>query len=333
MKNLIKYICSAALVISLSGCKDKSRIEMSFPDKYEGKTVELISFSDSTILASDIIKDGKALFESEESDSLRFPLFTQIVVDGRIRAYYIMEKGSVELTDSMSVPVGSPLNEKFAEMLATMDSIENLDDMVLYTNYAEMKYNENRDNVLGVYFGVEWLKYAEPQKVDSFLNLASEDFRNSERVKYYEKYADHRAATAPGMRYVDFEGETASGKKVKLSSCITEGKYTLIDFWASWCPYCVKELPELMSLKADYEDKGFEIIGVAVRDKSEDTEAMVIKKEITWKVLYNTQKIPYDIYGFSGIPYHILIGPDGTIISRGENASQIRNRLESLLTD
>jgi hypothetical protein len=58
---------------------------------------------------------------------------------------------------------------------------------------------------------------------------------------------------------------------------------------------------------------------------------MVAKQELPWKVLYNTQKAPYDIYGFSGIPHHILIGPDGTIISRGENADQIKERLSTLL--
>ncbi len=333
MKKALSYFFSALISMSFTACKEKSKIEMNFPERYEGKTVELISYSDSVILASDVIKDGKAEFETEENDSIKFPLFTQIVIDGRIRAYYIMEKGMVVLADSMSVPTGSPLNDKFAGMLSTMDSIENLDDMVLYTDYAEKRYNENRENVLGAYFGVEWMKYAEPQKVDSFLRLAPEAFRISPKVKYYENFARHRAMTGPGMKYTDFEGENSKGEKVWLSSYVTPGKYTLIDFWASWCPYCIKELPELMSLHSDFGDKGFEIVGVAVRDKSEDTDAMVNKKEIPWKVLYNTQKIPYDIYGFSGIPYHILIDPDGTIISRGENASQIRSRLESILTD
>lgn len=47
-------------------------------------------------------------------------------------------------------------------------------------------------------------------------------------------------------------------------------------------------------------------------------------------MIYNTQKVPYDIYGFSGIPHHILLDPDGVIISRGENTAKIRERLEQL---
>ena len=67
-------------------------------------------------------------------------------------------------------------------------------------------------------------------------------------------------------------------------------------------------------------------MGVAVRDKTDDTAAMVAKHELTWPVIYNTQRVPYDIYGFSGIPHHMLIDPDGVIVSRGESVAQIRAR-------
>lgn len=323
----------AAAVAGVAGCDRRSKIEMSFSDKYEGKSVELMNFADSTILATATISDGKAEFSAAENDSLSFPLFTQIVIDGRIRAYYIMEPGKVMLTDSMSVPTGTPLNDRFSGMLSTLDSIENLDDMNLYIDYAERMYNENKDNPMGSYFGVEWLKYAEPSRVDSFLNLATPDFRSSRRVKHYESFARHRAMTAVGMKYVDFAGETVKGKQQMLSDHIVPGHYTLIDFWASWCPYCIKEIPEMKALYEEYKDKGFDIVGVAVRDKVDDTAAMVKKQEIPWKVLYNTQKVPYDIYGFSGIPHHILLDPEGVIVSRGENVAQIRARMEGIFDE
>lgn len=326
--NSFKYIfCAALMALPLVSCKKESRIEMSFPEKYEGKTVELISFADSVPLASSTVTGGKAEFISEENDSVRFPLFAQVVIDGRVRAYYVMEPGTVNLSDSMSVPSGSPLNDRLSGLMSTLDSIEDLDDMDSYTRFVEKCYNENKDNALGSYFGVEWLKYAEPSKVDSFLNVSPEGFRETRRVKYYENFARHRAMTAPGMKYIDLRGETASGKPVAMSAYIKPGKYTLVDFWASWCPYCIKELPDMLSLYADYKDKGFEIVGVAVRDKTDDTSAIVKKHSLPWPVVYNTQKVPYDIYGFSGIPHHILIGPDGVIISRGESISQIRERL------
>ena len=331
MKKILSVLAVGGILLSTAACKKESKIEMNLSDKYEGKTVELISFADSTVLSSAVITDGKAEFVNQESDSLKFPLFAQIVIDGRIRAYYVMEDGVSQLTDSMSVPTGTPLNDRFSTLLATLDSIENLDDMEQYVEFAEKSYNDNKDNVLGAYFGVEWLKYADPAKVDSFLNVSPKDFRDTKKVRYYEAFARHRAQTAPGMKYTDFEGETVSGNKTTLSSYIVPGHYTLLDFWASWCPYCIKELPDLASLYSDFHDKGFDIVGVAVRDKTADTEAMVKKRDLKWNILYNTQKVPYDIYGFSGIPHHILLDPDGVIISRGENVAKIRERLEEYL--
>ncbi|MDE7437887.1 MAG: TlpA family protein disulfide reductase [Muribaculaceae bacterium] len=333
IKNLSRIFAVGLFGLALFGCGQPKvaslNVTVSDKDKFEGKTIEIVSFADSTILASSVITDGKAKLIFNDNDSVQLPLFTQIMVDGRTRAYYIMEAGNAQFSDSVSVASMTPLNDKFTGLLAELDSIENLDDMNLYLDYAEKVYNDNKDNPIGAYFGVEWIKYAEPQKVDSFLNVAPVDFRAMRKVKQCEESARHRALTAPGEKYTDFAGETERGKKIKLSSLIKPGKYTLIDFWASWCPYCIKELPDLQQLYADFGDKDLEIIGVAVRDKTEDTANMVAKHNLTWPVMYNTQRVPYDIYGFSGIPHHILLDPDGVIVSRGETAAQIRQRLEA----
>ena len=86
----------------------------------------------------------------------------------------------------------------------------------------------------------------------------------------------------------------------------------------------------MKTLYAEMKDKGVEIVGVAVRDTPEDTRDAVKKYGLEWPVVYNTGRTPYDIYGFSGIPHHILIGPDGKIISRGESIEAIRKTLESI---
>jgi len=313
-------------------CKQESRLEIQFPERFEGKTVELMNYRDSALVATAVIKDGRASFVTRESDSLSFPQFMQVNVDGRIQAFYIAEEGKALVTDSTSIATGTPLNDRFLRLMTTLDSIENLDDMDRYVEFAEEQYNANRDNPLGDYFGIEWLKYAEPSRVDSMLSKAPEAFRESRRVRFYVNLARLRLATSPGRKYLDFVGEDAAGGLQKFSSLVPDGKYVVIDFWASWCPYCIRELPELKALLAEFGDK-LEIVGVAVRDLPDDTKAMVKKQGITWPVLYNTARIPYDIYGFSGIPHHILLGPDGTIISRGENAARLRTRLSALTAD
>lgn len=332
MKTLTRLSAAAfaASMILLSACgQKKASLDISFPEKYEGKTVELISYGDSSLISSAKITDGKALFETMESDELKFPLLAQLNVDGRTRAFYVIESGKAKLVaDSMSIPSGTPLNEKFASLLVQMDSVENLNDMDSYTRFAEQIYNQDKEAPYAQYFGVEWLKYADPAKVDSMLRKAPIDFRLSRKTLHYVGFAKLRASTAVGKTYTDFPGEDAQGNPQSLAKFVVPGKYTLVDFMASWCPYCVKDLNLIKEIKNEYGPKGLNIVSVAVRDKPEDTRMVVDRHGMTWNVLYNAGRTPYDIYGFSGIPHYMLIDPEGKIVYRTETLKNMQKRIE-----
>ncbi|MDE5876952.1 MAG: AhpC/TSA family protein [Muribaculaceae bacterium] len=330
MKTLLTTAAVSLLLLIGAAChRQQARLDISLSDKFEGKTVELISFLDSIPLATALVTEGHATFDGD-SINTDTPVLTQVVIDGRVRAYYVVEPGTAQLTDSMSVATGTPLNDRFSSMLTALDSVENLNDMDAYITYALDRYNEEPESQLGQWFGIEWMKYAQPAAIDSLTAIAPASFTDSRRARHYLNFARLRAATAPGQPYIDFDGTDVKGGKQSFSSLVKPGRYTLVDFWASWCPYCIKEMPELRQLYADWHDKGLDIVGVAVRDRHEDTYNAVKRLEVTWPVLYDTERRPYDIYGFSGIPHHILIGPDGTIVSRDESVAQIEARLNSL---
>ena len=327
MKHIFKTLLFTFLIFSFYSCGSKPKINIELPEKYEGEKVEIINYLDSTILAEAIITNGIASIEPA-SDK---PTFNAVVIDGKTRAFYISEPGTAQLTDSLSSAYGTPLNDKFNVLLNQLDSVEQYDDMDLYIDFVKQKYEENISNPIGEYFGLELIRYGEGELLTQVLNNAPEHLKNSKKALHYIEMAKLREATGPGKQYVDFEGEDENGKTVNLSQYIKPGEYTLVDFWASWCPYCIKELPDLKALREEYSGKGLNIIGVAVRDLPDDTKGAVQKHEIPWTVIYNTQRKPYDIYGFAGIPHHILIGPDGKIISRGENVAQIKTRLEKTI--
>lgn len=327
----LKHILTGIAVGSvLLGCgKKESTLELSYPE-FDGEQVELISFGDSIVLQTGMLSGGKAKFDNSELLSDSGPQLAQIVIDGRVKGFLVIEEGNLVLADTMSVAKGSRMNDLFSREISKLDSVENLNDMIAYARFAQQKYKENKDNVLGEYFGVEWLKYGDPKEVLSMLESAPAKFRDSKRVQRYARYAQLRGKTAVGEHYADFETTLPDGSKERLSDYVKPGVYTLIDFWASWCPYCIKEMPELKALSEQYGGK-LQLVGVAVRDEVADTDKAVSRHGITWPVMKNAKKIPYDVYGFSGIPYLILIGPDGKIIARGESASQTSRRLAGLL--
>lgn len=302
---------------------------MSFSDDYEGQTVELRNYVDSTLLGEVVINNGKASFILDSESSTKLPVLANLQIEGHNKGLYILEAGKANFDDKNSCATGTPLNDRFSSLLIQLDSIENLDDLKKYTDFTQAVYKTNVENPIGDYFFIESLKYINPDQIDGLLSDARPDLRESGKVKHFEKFARLRAKTSPGKKFVNFEGESDTGEKINLSDYVVPGKYTLIDFWASWCPYCIKELPDLKKIQEKFDPKDFQIVGVAVRDEVDDTSLAVIEHGISWPIIFNTQKVPYDLYGFSGIPHHILVGPDGIIISRGESVTEIQQYLET----
>lgn len=124
--------------------------------------------------------------------------------------------------------------------------------------------------------------------------------------------------TQEGDMFTDFEIAQPDGSIAKLSDYVGKGKYILVDFWASWCGPCKREIPNIKAAYEKYKGDKFDVLSVAVWDKPEDTAAAAAEHGVVWNQIVNAQKIPTDIYGIEGIPHLILFGPDGKIVKRGD---------------
>jgi thiol-disulfide isomerase/thioredoxin len=106
-----------------------------------------------------------------------------------------------------------------------------------------------------------------------------------------------------------------NGKYVSLSDF--KGKWVVIDFWGSWCPWCIKGFPQLKEAYAEYSPK-LEVVGVACNDTPEDWKNAVEKYQLPWVSLYNGAEHGGQVvkdYFLLGFPTKIIVNPEGKIVN------------------
>ncbi|MBM3415127.1 MAG: AhpC/TSA family protein [Bacteroidetes bacterium] len=125
-----------------------------------------------------------------------------------------------------------------------------------------------------------------------------------------------------------------NGKEVKLSSF--RGKYVLVDFWASWCRPCRTENPNVVKVWQKFRDKNFTILGVSLDQPGQKDEWMkaVMQDKLTWTHVsdlkfWNSVVVP--LYKIEGIPYNVLVDPDGKIIAESLRGSDLDKKLTEVL--
>jgi thiol-disulfide isomerase/thioredoxin len=139
-----------------------------------------------------------------------------------------------------------------------------------------------------------------------------------------------------GNNYKEVISLDLEGQPVKLSSKLGEGKYVLLEFWASWCAPCRKEIPNLKHDFAEYHEKGFDIFAISIDKKEAAWKKASKDEQLPWTNTYNQAEAGKDaqkLYNVSAIPANFLIGPDGKIIARNLRGNRLTQKLEELFAE
>jgi thiol-disulfide isomerase/thioredoxin len=132
---------------------------------------------------------------------------------------------------------------------------------------------------------------------------------------------------------LDLQFTAVDGSAIDLQAL--HGKVVLVDFWATWCPDCLRELPAVRKTYQTYKDKGFVILGISLDKDAQALSNFVAKKLIPWPQYCDGQGWGTEFvtkYGVRSIPEMWLINQRGEIVSTDVSAEQLDQRIEGLMS-
>ncbi len=239
------------------------------------------------------------------------------------------------------VPSREALNKKYAEYSdekTTATRREALEKEIESDQQKQLSFDKNFvlahcDNVVGAYYFARNYIYFSKEELQKLRSRMTDEFAMSPlaaRPLESLKAAERRE---PGQKFTDFEMPDTTGTVRRLSDYVGQGKYTLVDFWGSWCGPCRAEMPNVRALYEKYHAMGFNVVGVSLDNRRESWLKAIHDMQLPWPQLSDLKAwncAAANLYGISGIPCTLLIGPDGIIIAQNLRGEDLAARLSAL---
>lgn len=309
---------------------------------------------------SAIIKNGEFVMQGEEnSPVVRYITYSK--GDKKYYADFFLETGNISITlgekDHISGTPSNNIYQEFKTKSSALDSQmeviynsiknSNLTDEQKNAKSAEMQkldgqqtelimqtMENNLNNAVGIHLLKQYNYYMDYEKLETILTKIPAELRKSDDIVKMSELVVKAKATFVGKKFVDFEMLTPEGKPIKLSDYAGKGKYVIVDFWASWCGPCRKEMPNLVKAYEQYKDKGLEIVGVSLDKDAKSWTGALKQLKMTWVQMSDLKYwdcVGAKLYAVRGIPHLVLLDKDGTILARGLHGEQLQEKLAELM--
>jgi len=304
--------------------KEESLLQLRFPETEKAPMIFAVSDKSKIVIKGDWNDFSTLRFEgSPASERLRLMLDSL----SRAQQSVLLLQATMSKDSNAQLLFAEKAEAKLKEINTYIRSIAEKDESPIVSLFATsllgQELNEEETEVV-----MNRLQKRFPKHMG--ISEAIGTYRKSMESMQKSKAAAEKIA--PGSLAPDLTMNDPEGKPVSLSSF--RGKYVLVDFWASWCGPCREENPYVVEAYKKYKDQNFTVLGVSLDKEKEAWLQAIQEDKLTWTHMsdlkfWNSPAV--SLYGISGIPFNVLLDPDGKIIAKGLRGEQLGNTLAAVL--
>lgn len=321
-----KFLVGSAAMLMLAACTSNKTEGLAYTvtaelPETEAEMAYIINYDTSDKMDSAAIVNGVATFNG----TVETPVLVRLIVDGKRAGSFILQDGEIKVVDRHAE--GGDLNLVMDELevnLADVDSaFSNLPDSIPFDRAAykaaqkgvyDKYFAANATNPVGYYI---FLQQAYDMSLEE-LNAAIEQYPalgEYTRISKLQSGKVAKAETSEGKPYKDFE-VVYNDSTYRLSDYVGNGKYLLVDFWASWCGPCRAAIPHVKETAKKYGDR-LDIISVSCDEDADAWRKAMADEKMTWAQYHlEGEQLPAagKAYMISGIPRLLVFDQNGVLV-------------------
>ena len=191
---------------------------------------------------------------------------------------------------------------------------------------------DNKENDLPVKYIKDAMYQLGYEGLKEALDPKASYYRNPE-LDIPKKLLANYEKRRPGIQFHELTMNDVNDQEVKLSQWVGKGNYVLVDFWASWCGPCRREMPYVIAAYEQYQGKGFDVVGVSLDQKKEAWINAIQQMGMRWQQMSDLKGwkcAAVDAYGVTSIPSNILVDPTGKIVAMDLRGKKLLDKLKEI---
>ncbi len=202
--------------------------------------------------------------------------------------------------------------------------------------YQQAFMLEHTSSPVAVYLLTRLQFEKDGDELDSLLSLLDPALSEMNSYRMLSERVEKLSNLKPGKTAPDFTQNDPEGNALRFSDVYRDHRFTLIDFWASWCSPCRAENPNVVEAYRKFQDKGFTVFSVSLDNNRDRWLKAVEDDRLEWSHVSDLKGWGNEaaaLYAVNSIPSNFLIDQQGLIVASGLRGEALHRKLEELLSE